>query len=514
MRRAALYARVSTRRQEQEATIESQLDQLLRYAQEHELEVTPAHRFIDQAISGKRLARPGLDHLRDEVAAGEFEIVLCLSPDRLARNLGAQQVVLDELERYQVKVIFLNQPQREESPQDKLMLEIQGAFAEYERTLICERMRRGRLYRLRQGQSVSNLAPYGYRYQPPDRTHANTWVVNEAEAALVRQIFQEYTTEQISLTQLARRLNEQQAPGPRSRKWSETALVRVLRQTAYKGTGHYNCHQLDDTAVGKPRRKGAGWLQFPRYLPRPIEEWIAFPVPAILDEQLWQAAQERRKMQAQFASRNSHRPYLLRGLLVCGICGYTLTARTQKGVATYYCKHGGVHCPAGIPPHTCAVPAKEVEALIWTSLAQLLDNPLQIRQAWEALQQAPEQTGERERLQQRQSALSRQRQRLTDAYQVDLLTLVELRQRQTPLDQELQQLHARLIKLSEPKMEISLETFTNSIRQALTSCDFDTRQEVIRMLIERIVVTKEALSVEHIVPTMNNSRLDYVDHTK
>ncbi len=180
MRRAALYARVSTRRQEHEATIESQLDQLLRYAQEHELEVTPGHQFVDQAVSGKRLARPGLDQLRDAVVAGEFEEVLCLSPDRLARNLGAQQVVLDELERYQVGVVFLNQPQRDESPQSKLMLEIQGAFAEYERTLICERMRRGRLYRLRQGQSVSNLVPYGYRYQHPDRTHANSWVVIEA----------------------------------------------------------------------------------------------------------------------------------------------------------------------------------------------------------------------------------------------------------------------------------------------------------------------------------------------
>ena len=512
MRRAALYARVSTRRQEQEATIESQLDQLVRYAQEHELEISPGHQYIDQAVSGKRLARPGLDQLRDGVVAGEFEMVLCLSPDRLARNLGAQQVVLDELERYRVGVIFLNQPQREESPQGKLMLEIQGAFAEYERTLICERMRRGRLYRLRQGQSVSNLAPYGYRYQPPDRTHANTWVVIEAEAALVRQIYQEYTIEQISLRQLTHRLNDQHIPSPRGGHWTETTVMRVLRQAAYKGTGYYNCHQLDDTAVGKPRRQGTGLLQFPRYLPRPMTEWIGFPVPPIIDESLWQAAQERRKMQAQYASRNSHRPYLLRSLLVCGMCGYTLTARTQKGVVTYYCKHGRVHCPPNVPQHTCSVPAKEVETLIWNSLAQLLDNPLQIRQAWEAVQQAPDQAGERERLQQRQSALAKQRQRLVDAYQVDLITLEDLRQRQIPLDQELQQLHARLTQFSEPKTEISLEMFTHSIRLALTTCDFDTRQEVIRLLIERIVVTEDALTVEHIVPTMNNSRLHDVDH--
>ena len=95
---------------------------------------------------------------------------------------------------------------------------------------------------------------------------------------------------------------------------------------------------------------------------------------------------------------------------------------------------------------------------------------------------------------------------------MDLITLDDLRQRQTPLDQERQQLHARLTTLSAPKTEISLDTFTHSIRLALTSCDFDTRQEVIRLLIDRIVVTEDALTVEHIVPTMNKSRLHDVDH--
>ena len=69
MQRAALYARVSTRRQEQEATIESQLDRLLSYARQHEYEIPPELQFIDQAVSGKQLARPGLDRLRDAAAS-------------------------------------------------------------------------------------------------------------------------------------------------------------------------------------------------------------------------------------------------------------------------------------------------------------------------------------------------------------------------------------------------------------------------------------------------------------
>jgi site-specific DNA recombinase len=110
MRRAALYARVSTRRQEQEATIESQLAQLVAYAEKKGYELPSERQFVDQAISGKYLARPGLDRLRDAAASGAFEVLLCLSPDRLARSLGAQQVVLDELQQAKVEVIFLDQP--------------------------------------------------------------------------------------------------------------------------------------------------------------------------------------------------------------------------------------------------------------------------------------------------------------------------------------------------------------------------------------------------------------------
>jgi len=512
MRRAALYARVSTRKQEQEATIESQMDQLLQYARGHEFDLPPERQFVDQAVSGKRLARPGLDRLRDAVAGDEFEVLLCLSPDRLARNLGAQQVVLAELERYGIQVVFLNQPRQSEDPHSRLLLEIQGAFAEYERTLISERMRRGRLYRLRQGQSVTNLAPYGYQYQAADRQQSNAWLVLPEEAALVRQIFVEYTSEQISLSQIARHLNTQSIPAPRGGLWQHATLQRLLRQPAYKGTAYYHRCQVDESSVGKPRRQGPGVLQFPRQFPRPVEDWICVKVPALVDEALWQAAQEKLQMQARYAQRNARRPYLLRGLLICGVCGYTLQARTQKGTVTYYCKHGGCHCPDGVPQHTCSLRADCVDALIWQSLADLLDNPDQIRQAWHALQSEPATENEYQRLQQRQGAIHKQRQRLIDAYQAGLISLEELRQRQNPLESQLQSLHSRLTTLTQPRTEIALEDFNQAIQRALSSCAFETRQEVIRLLIERIVVTDDALTVEHVIPTVFNSRLHLTCH--
>jgi len=508
MRRAALYARVSTRQQEKEATIESQLAQLLNYAHQQGYGLAEEHQFVDQAVSGKYLARPGLDRLRDAALVGAFEVLLCLSPDRLARSLGAQQVVLDELRQAGVTVIFLNQPTLDDSPQSQLLLNIQGAFAEYERLVISERMRRGRLYRLRQGQSVPHQAPYGYRYQPSEGGQASRWVVVPEQAAVVKQMFVWYTQEQMSLGELTRRLNQRRIPGPQGKTWNSSTVGRLLRQPAYKGTAYYSRHQTDYSGVGQPRRHGQGRLRFPRQRVRPAEEWIAIPVPALVDEPLWQAAQERLAMNARFARRNSQRTYLLRGLLVCGTCGYTLQARRQGDIVYYFCTHGGVHCPPDVPRHTCSLRADVVEPLIWQALTDLLREPQRIQQAWHTLQAEQASSGEVHRWQQRQTLLQKQRQRLLDAYQAGVLSLEELTERQNPLNVELRELKQRLAELSSPQpLQLSLETFTQRIEQALVASDVETRQEVLRLLIERIVVSDEALTVEHIIPTWDDSRL-------
>ena len=140
---AALYARVSTTQQEQETTIESQVAALESYAQQQGYTLAPAYYFLDNGVSGAQLVRPALERLRDQAAEGAFAVVLCLSPDRLARQCAHQWVLLDELQRAGVKVIFSNQAPVSDDPQGQLLLGIQGLFAEYERAMITERCRRG-----------------------------------------------------------------------------------------------------------------------------------------------------------------------------------------------------------------------------------------------------------------------------------------------------------------------------------------------------------------------------------
>jgi site-specific DNA recombinase len=160
-KKIALYARVSTERQEQAGTIESQVAELECYAQEQGYEIDEALIFLDQAVSGACLARPALDRLRDLAYEGGIDELLCLSPDRLARQYVHQCLLLDEFQRWGVAVQFIQQPNLEDTPQNRLLLGVQGLFAEYERAVIRERMRRGRLHRLRQGERCFHQAPFG-----------------------------------------------------------------------------------------------------------------------------------------------------------------------------------------------------------------------------------------------------------------------------------------------------------------------------------------------------------------
>ena len=165
----AFYARVSSEAQAREHTIDSQVAALRERIAADGDRIAPEHGYVDEGQSGASLVRPALERLRDAVAAGALERLYVLAPDRLARRHAHQALLMEEFRRAGVSVIFLNRPIGA-SPEDDLLLQIQGVIAEYERAQILERGRRGRRHAARSG-SVSALAgaPYGYRYVTRDQ---------------------------------------------------------------------------------------------------------------------------------------------------------------------------------------------------------------------------------------------------------------------------------------------------------------------------------------------------------
>jgi site-specific DNA recombinase len=210
----AYYARVLTNQQQYEGTSASQRRALQHHMQHHGWSLLPEHAYIDEGISGARLDRPALDRLRDAARRGEFDAVVILSPDRLARNYAHQWLLIEEFEKTHIQVIFLQNPFGD-TPQGKLLTQMQGMIAEYERAQIVERTRRGRLEKARRGEFMPwAYRCYGYRSLPKRHGCAPQVLIEPVEAEVVRAICRTLVEEQLSCRQITKRLNAANTPTP------------------------------------------------------------------------------------------------------------------------------------------------------------------------------------------------------------------------------------------------------------------------------------------------------------
>jgi site-specific DNA recombinase len=229
--RVALYTRVSSKTQEKAGTIASQIAALRSHASKAGDTVCEEFVCRDEGVSGATLDRRGLDRLRDGAEAGLFDAVLVLSPDRLSRKYAYLILIVEEFERLGVPIVFLEQPPAED-PQSCLLMQIQGAVAEYERAKLAERYRRGKLHRARQGEVWWTSIPLGYRHIPRRDGVPPHVVIDEEQAVLVRQIFDWHANEGMTVRQIAKRLTFSGPRPPRGgSSWGETTIHRI-RSTA------------------------------------------------------------------------------------------------------------------------------------------------------------------------------------------------------------------------------------------------------------------------------------------
>src|SRR5258708_33027827 len=235
--RIGLYARVSTSGQVVAQSIEQQIERLKSHVHERGWQLADQHVFRDDGRSGASLNRPGLDGLRDVIRSGEIDRLLITAPDRLARNYVHQMILLDEFQRLGCEVEFLERPMSDE-PHYKLLLQIRGAVAEYERELISDRMRRGRQAKYRAGVLLPWTKPlYGYVWgidNPRDPAQAR---LEDYQAHIIQDIFSLYTTGGLNLGGLSKYLQQQNIPTPpRKPHWSPCSIRALLQQRPHTGT--------------------------------------------------------------------------------------------------------------------------------------------------------------------------------------------------------------------------------------------------------------------------------------
>ncbi|MBO0754553.1 MAG: recombinase family protein [Bradyrhizobiaceae bacterium] len=520
MKSAAIYARVSSDRQKEENTIASQTAALVEFAQKQGYDVPDEWVFEDEGFSGASLVRPGLERLRDLAAEGQITAVLVYAPDRLSRKYAYQILLVEEFARNGVETIFVKAP-KSATAEDQLLLQFQGMIAEYERAQILERSRRGKRHRARQGQiSVLSGAPYGYRYNRKTDEAAAYYQIIEAEADVVRLIYHNYTNEHLSIGAITRLLNEQGVPTrKRVTRWERSVVWGVLRNPAYKGTACFGKTEIRPRQrVTRPlRMRGGVVTRNSAHHERPRAEWIEIPVPAIVSEETFALAEELLVANKLHAPRRTIQPSICQGIVSCSKCGYALyrnsTRSTARRIDYYRCLGSDAwrHLNGAVCSNR---PVRQdlLDKIVWDEIVRLMENPRLIDEELKRRLEVAQQASPTQRRQQSlQRDLTRTRKsidRLLIAYQEDLLSLDELRNRMPELRQREQAMHAELQSIvtqaqdraAHLRLAETLSAFLSRLRSSAETIDVLERQRIVRLLVKEVLVGDDAIVIRHSIP--------------
>jgi site-specific DNA recombinase len=517
---AAIYARVSSDKQREENTIASQTAALIEFSRSRGYHVPTEWVFEDEGYSGASLIRPGLERLRDLAAEGQIEAVLVHAPDRLSRKYAYQVLLIEELGRHGVETIFLKAPQGA-TAEDQLLVQFQGMIAEYERAQILERSRRGKRHRARQGQiNVLSGAPYGYHYVRKNVDAAARYEIIDAEADIVRMVYQSYISAGMSIGAITRLLNDRGVPTRKKiSRWERSTVWAMLRNPAYKGTA---CFGKTETAQRRritrsQRLRGGVGARDSAHHERPRSEWIEISVPAIITDDNFMRAQELLEQNKTLAPRRTIEPSIVQGLVSCRKCGYamsrTSTRSSARKIHYYRCLGSDAWRHLGGP--VCdnrPVRQDLLDQVVWTEIIRLLEDPSLIQNELDrrlAAARTADPARQRENVLHREVVRTRKSiERLLTAYQEELLSLDELRRRmpelrqrehalQTELRAILDQVNDRAVYL---RLAETLSAFLAKLRSAAGTLDVLERQRIVRLIVKEILIGDESIIIRHTVP--------------
>ena len=519
MTSAAIYARVSSAGQKKDHTIGSQTAALREHARQNGLEVPAEQVFEDEGHSGATLVRPGLERLRDLAAQGCVDVVLVYSPDRLARKFAYQALLAGEFARAGTRVEFVKGP-RGDSPEDQLLVQFQGMFAEYEKAQLMERYRRGKTYRARTGSvNVLGGAPFGYRYVRKTPGAGARYEIIEHEAVLAAEMFRRYAGDGATIADLARWLTGQGAVTRTGKhRWDRSVIWGMLRNPAYAGRAVFGKTLIVHEQPGLNRRARLEGRSTPRAVKtvdRPREDWIEIAVPAITDEDTFARVQQRLEDNKRFAARNTKVPSLLQGLAACSACGYyRASARTARRKIYYYRCLGSddYRYEGGRVCHNKPVRADYLGQVVWDHITGLLADPALIRAEIERrLTQARASDPVTKQRNQLELALAKATTSVTamiEAYQEQLITIDELRNRMPHLRAREASLRSQLDALDAQaadrdaylKLAGNLDGFLAHLRGKAATVSVEERQRVLRLLVKDVLIGPEKITIRHRIP--------------
>jgi len=325
MKKATLYARVSSDLQQKERTIESQIAELRK--QIEKAGDVLVKEYIDDGYSGALLDRPAMNQLRGDLKKDLFDTIYILNTDRIARDVTYQNIIIGEMLRYR-KQIIINGKDYIHNPENKFTLTVLGAVSELERAKLIERVMRGRQHRLNNGIMLGNgHQTYGYTYVRKTPQRPPSFEVNEQEAQVVQYIFEAYAKGDVGIRTIGQQLANMGVPRQKGRnRLNQSQLKYILGNIMYTGVRYYNMMTCRDP-IGAQQKKHI------RRMMRKRSDWIGVEVPAIVSKDLYDKVQARLEFN-RACYRNTKQPHPLSGLVWCSKCGSRCFAYRR----TYYVK--------------------------------------------------------------------------------------------------------------------------------------------------------------------------------
>jgi site-specific DNA recombinase len=351
-------------------------------------------------------------------------------------------------------------------------------------------------------------------------TSAAYYEVIDAEAQVVRLVFEIYTQQGLSINAIARMLNQRQIPTRTAKtRWERSTVWGILRNPAYQGKACYGKTEL------RPRQRITRPLRQRKGLPsrdsanheRPRQDWIEVPVTPLVSEELFALAQEQLAKNKHFAPRRTIGPTLLQGMLVCQQCGYALyrcSTRTSKHQLHYYRCLGsdGYRRLKGSVCTNRPIRQDYLDQFVWNEIIRLLEDPAlvqaEIDRRQEVARNADPLRRREEELHREQTRLEKSTERLVTAYQEGLVTLPQLRHRMPDLRKQAQAIESELQSLEMAAVDQAhylqlaenLAGFCGKLRLRADTLDVRERQQILRLLVKEVLVDTDTITLRHSIP--------------
>jgi site-specific DNA recombinase len=513
---AAIYSRVSTADQVKGTSLDGQVALCQAYAKEHGYSVL---KVVQEDASGARLDRPKLGELRNMADRREIEALIVFDPDRLSRSMAHTMMLMEEFERNKADVLFVNAPQ-EDTPEGEMLFGMRALFAQYERTKILERTRRGKERRVREGQVMMSArsCPFGYSYTPV----IHKLEVIESEAAWVVKMFEWMVYEGCSLREIGRRLDSNCVmPKGGADHWYPAVIRGMLSNEIYAGTWHYG-----KRTVVEPSNPAKRKTQNPKNPKssrerRPRAEWLSVDAPAIVPQSLYDAIQERLEHNRAMSPRNSKYQYLLRGLIVCSRCGHKMYGNSKNpnspgGPRMVYSCSGRYrnhnHLPIAERCNQKCLRGQRLETLTWAEVVRQLSDEKELRKILEERETElkrgrKDDEAELEILIGLEAGLKRQANKDLDLYDSDIIDKETLRERMTVIREKQEALArskaevtARLVKWEQsPASEERIAELVAIAKDGLPDCTFEEKRRFLEGMNVKILADGDQVTITGLI---------------